>query len=278
MKFKDNELFNTLILNGVTYSSVIKDGVRYGDWVSITVEPETKAVLDFAESNNYTPPSSIRRFDNFIKDLKSNNLFTKFDTFYLFAGDAEANFKMINIVQPAKHFATQHGGLEWSKEGVKGNGTNAYIDTNYNATTDGVKFKLNDAHFGGYVFDFDATQVGAYSNPLCGVLTLDLQAIYITNSIHNYINSARLGGSINASFKKTATLNRDNSNSHYALSGNGKQEQAVASTTLTNDKTVILRRRNHFSTVHLSTFHQGAALTLVENNKLNEILERYVSS
>lgn len=278
MLYKDGEFYNSFILDGVTYSSVIKDGLRYGDLVEIPVEAETKAVLDFAKSKGYKLPTDIVKFDTYIKGLKDSGIWAKLDVLYLFAGDADVNFKMINLINPNKHFATPNGGLTWDKNGVKGNGTNAYIDTNYNAATNGVKFKLNNAHFGGYVFDFDASQSGIYSNPLCGVLTLDFQSLYLSNTSMHRINASNVGGSINAAFKKTVTLNRDNNNTHYALAGSGKQEQAVVSTSISSDKTTILRRRSVFSTVHLSTFHQGSALTLVENNNLNTLLENYASS
>ena len=51
--------------------------------------------------------------------------------------------------------ATANGGLAWSVDGADFNGTNAYIDTNFNPSVDGVNYTLNDASIGIFQYSFD---------------------------------------------------------------------------------------------------------------------------
>lgn len=109
-------------------------------------------LMDYAYSNNIeTPPTSNLRALNYLyKNLESEGL-DMFDLLYNFAYiDTAEQFKLLNLWNNRDYDATAYGGLMWSNEGVKGNGVNGYIDTNFNPSllVEGQKYQLNDVGVG----------------------------------------------------------------------------------------------------------------------------------
>lgn len=108
-------------------------------------------ILDYCDTNSITPPTDhrIEVIDDLIKDLKSVGIWNKLDVFYLFSGDSTTAFKLINLKYPSAHYATANGTLTWANDGVAGDGSTGWIDTNYISNTNGVKRKLGDASIFG---------------------------------------------------------------------------------------------------------------------------------
>lgn len=100
-----------------------------------------------------TKPSSahIQLIDKFVKTTKSI-LSNNADVFY-FGNINNSNDSFRNLVKNAHHGTIQGSGLVWDSYVGNTNplGT-GWVDTNYNPATQGVKYTLNDAGIGLYVF------------------------------------------------------------------------------------------------------------------------------
>jgi hypothetical protein len=120
-------------------------------------------VINYAVSQGYAKPDFdyLQKIDTYLISIES--VLNKLDLFYLFAGLADRQFKCINIVNPLKYEATENGSLTWSNSGVAGNGTDAYLDTNFQANLDtsgSQKYVLNGASRGFLISDFSETWSG----------------------------------------------------------------------------------------------------------------------
>jgi hypothetical protein len=115
-------------------------------------ETEYQAVLDYATAQGFAKPTTDQQLkqNQLLKDLKTAGIWAKLDTFAVFANNGGANFGLIDWKR-----LTTYTGINSptfvSNIGFNSNGTSSYIDLNYNASTAGVNYKLNDACFGAYV-------------------------------------------------------------------------------------------------------------------------------
>ncbi|WP_018629175.1 hypothetical protein [Niabella aurantiaca] len=112
----------------------------------------TQAVLSYATGQGYTLPSDLGAYDAHIRGVEV--VLAKLDLYYILCGDGGTGFKLINVVKPGTYNGTGLGGLTWLSGGVQGNGTNAYVNTNFNPSLlpAGQKYQLNDAVHGGVVY------------------------------------------------------------------------------------------------------------------------------
>lgn len=138
-------------------------------WMSAGYDPDFQNILTRAAGLGYTLPSAaILSAMNtyFIADktfIQSNNIF------YIFAnGGAAQNFALLNWAENSNTFNADYPtSITYGLTGVAGNGTDQYISTNWNPSTNGgVKYTQNSAARGCYV---EAT--GAVTNLIDGVLT-----------------------------------------------------------------------------------------------------------
>src|SRR5574343_1234161 len=93
----------------------------------------------------------INTFVLMVKDsLSITNLSDKFDVIYLLANEtSEAGLK--NLVKRSSDATIGAETVTFTAdEGFAGDGVGGYINTNYNANSDGVNYTLNDASFGIY--------------------------------------------------------------------------------------------------------------------------------
>ena len=107
---------------------------------SSTVDADYQAVLDYATAQSIALPDAAQQsIDNqLLIDYKATGAWVKDDCFMKFTGTASAAFKLIDWKRLISMVA--YGSLTWSDTGAKGNGANAYIDTNYIAETTGNKW------------------------------------------------------------------------------------------------------------------------------------------
>lgn len=112
----------------------------------------TQAIFDYANERYYQLPTKRLAYDDYIRGLVKEGLFDKLDLHYIFSGDGDINFKLLNIINPGTYNGTAYGGLEWSNEGMKGNGVNGYIATGMDLSrVDLHKYQLNDAFRGAII-------------------------------------------------------------------------------------------------------------------------------
>lgn len=136
------------------------------------MDADYKAILDYATTQGYTLPSASQQLlqEQLIIDLKDAGIWSKLDTFAVFATDGDSDFALIDWKRLTQYTAFNSPTFT-SNQGFKGNGTSSYVNTNYNPTINGVNFSQNSASIGGYQFnsstdvncDFGALQTTPFS-------------------------------------------------------------------------------------------------------------------
>jgi hypothetical protein len=125
---------------------------------------EYSAVLARGTALGYTLPSASvqAKQDTFLAALKSAGVWDKLDVFYCFAQDGSKEFATLNWKSPSANQCTLVNSPTWtSNVGFKSDGATSYIDTNFNASTQGVQFTNNSA--GEFAY-----QIGALFGTLFG--------------------------------------------------------------------------------------------------------------
>jgi hypothetical protein len=121
------------------------------------MDADYKAILDYATTQGYTLPSASQQLlqEQLLIDLKDAGIWSKLDTFAVFATDGDSDFALIDWKRLTDYTAVNSPTFT-TNVGFQGNGTSSYIDSNYNASTSGVNYLQNDWSFGWYMATRDA--------------------------------------------------------------------------------------------------------------------------
>lgn len=102
-----------------------------------------------------TKPSDARKtlINDLIEGLKTDGIWAGLDCFWMMAchindnGEAQINWKNPGTFDCTNVHATAYE----VDRGYTGDGANDYLNTNYNPSTDGINYSLDDASFGAYI-------------------------------------------------------------------------------------------------------------------------------
>jgi len=147
--------------------------------------PETKAYLQqltILPSIQY-----IIAVNTLIRQLKIDGNWALLDRFWVFATEQQQNAR-VSLVNPTSTNITEVNTPTWTKNsGYTGNGTSSYLNTNFNAFSQGINYTLNNSCFGIY-----ATSVvnsnganGSYIASASTAIALYLNESNITYSYSN---------------------------------------------------------------------------------------------
>jgi hypothetical protein len=115
-------------------------------------DPDYQAILDYATTQGYTLPSAGQQAlqNQLVVDLKAAGIWSKLDTFAVFATDGNSDFALIDWKRLSQYTAVNSPTFT-TNEGFAGDNVSAYIDSNYNPSTSGVNYTLDNASFGYYM-------------------------------------------------------------------------------------------------------------------------------
>jgi len=124
----------------------------------VVFDADYQAVLDYATTQGYTLPSSGQQTlqNQLVVDLKDGGIWSKLDTFAVFATDGDSDFALIDWKRVTDYTAINSPTFT-TNVGFQGNGTSSYIDSNYNASTSGVNYLTGNYSFGWYMDTIDAS-------------------------------------------------------------------------------------------------------------------------
>ena len=125
---------------------------------SRVLDHDYRAVLNHARSLGYTlPTSSLQQMQSqFMRSLKYGGAWVKLDAYWMYANNGSQEFSTINWKNPSVHQVTIVNSTTWARNvGFTGNGTDMYVDTNYNPSTQGVNYTQNNA--GRFMWAFSST-------------------------------------------------------------------------------------------------------------------------
>lgn len=113
------------------------------------IDADYKAILDRGTALGYSLPTSAQQQtqNQLLLALKLVGVWTKMDVLYVFCNDGGQNFATLNWKAPSSFQATLVNSPTFTTNvGFQGNGTSAYLNTNFNPFTSGVTYTLNNAH------------------------------------------------------------------------------------------------------------------------------------
>lgn len=111
-------------------------GLGLGLFQGSSFDASYQAVLNYATSLGYTLPSSAQQVkqNKLLVDLKSGGIWSKLDTFRVYATDGSASFALIDWKRLALCTAVNSPTFT-TNQGYSFNGTSSYIDSNFNPNT-----------------------------------------------------------------------------------------------------------------------------------------------
>lgn len=164
----------------------IRIGIGLDVWNTrgVPFSAQYQAVLTEATAQGYTLPSPAQQAkQNTLMDtLISSGVFAKLDLILVFANDGSKEFACINWKNPSGTKASLVNSPTFTTNlGFNSNGSSSYIDTNFNAATQGVNFTNNNA--GEFAY-----QVGALFGPVFGTMSGPGDGLVMSDVVNQRLN------------------------------------------------------------------------------------------
>jgi hypothetical protein len=240
-----------------------------------TFDADYQAVLDYATTQGYTLPSAGQRTlqNQLVVDLKAGGIWSKLDTFAVFATDGDSDYALIDWKRLSDYTAFNSPTFT-TNEGFTGNGTSSYINTNWNPNTQGVNYTQNDACFGGW-------RLNNINNPASRFMgaTITISMRDDNNVVHRINGSGNASSSLNGAGIGLRVLNRTNSTDIQMIVDNTLQTSTQTSVTPPSSNLHLLSRGDgsSFSLSQIATALAGANL-VTESTDLYNALNTYITS
>jgi hypothetical protein len=242
-------------------------------------DADYQGILTYATTQGYTLPSAGQQIlqNQLVLDLKTGGIWTKLDTFAVFATDGNSDFALIDWKRLSQ-FTAVNSPTFTTNVGFSGNSTSAYVNTNFNPSTSGVNYTLNNA---SRIMYGDFPSDSGYPESAAGGLdNLTRSSNNNTRQRINQGSSNVLAGPANWTGNNIfKSLNRT-SLTNIEMFGNLTQTSTTAtSTSISNNNQWLLAGNSAFSTSAniFKIYGMGASL-VSENTDLYNALNTYITS
>lgn len=191
----------------------VRIGIGLDVWNTrgVPFSTQYQAVLTEATAQGYTLPSPAQQTkqNTLMAALVSSGVFAKVDVLFVFANDGSKEFGCINWKNPTGAKANPISSPTFTTNlGFNSNGSSSYIDTNFNAATQGVNFTNNNA--GEFAYQLGALfgpVFGTMSGPGDGVLMADATNQRLNMSGTNLTATADMSGNGFKLINRTSSTN-----------------------------------------------------------------------
>lgn len=161
-------------------------------------DPDYQAVLNYATSLGYTLPSAAQQIkqNQLMLSLKAAGVWSKLDTFAVFANDGSSNFGLIDWKRLSLYTAVNSPTFT-SNVGFQGNGTSSYINSNFNTALGATR--QNNASMGAR-YSIPATYI-AFHNEVRSNITQSAganTALYNSSSVTHTPSSWNISSGCNS--------------------------------------------------------------------------------
>lgn len=243
-------------------------------------DADYQAVLDYATTQGYTLPSASQQLlqEQLVKDLKAAGVWSKLDTFYVFATNGDSDFASINWKNPNSFECDEVNSPTFTtNQGFSGNGTSSYLDTNYNPFQNSVNYQVYDASIGLYVYNSIDQETVGYIGSSANIILRNSSStnpskLQRINESTSFTTGLAFGGT------GLFTINRTSETQKYAYNGTTEYSQSTSGGSLDDFNIGILQRELAlFSRSTFSIFHMGSNIR-VEQNDYYTAINLYMSS
>lgn len=223
-------------------------------------DADYQAVLDYATTQTYTLPSESQQAlqNQLVVDLKSAGVWSKLDTFYVFATDGDSDFASINWKDPNSFEITEVNSPTFTTNlGYSSDGVSAHLNTNFNLSTDGTNY--NQDNLGLFIGFPVLSNSTVSSNYAYGINT----GVYLNRRIDS--NSAGAGNRIwaNSTARIDITNTFKTDNTMYFVNRTSSTSINYRNTILSTSTTETATISNNSTTLVNSNFFLLGAPTVV---------------
>lgn len=245
--------------------------------VGFAYDSDYQAILDRGTALGFTLPSDEEKLiqNQLMIDLKAAGAYTKADLILVPATTSSSDFGRIDWKNTTRLATLFNAPTFISGKGLQGNGSSAYIDTNFNPVTDGVNYTQNNAS--RYIFMDTASGTGA----LDGRSAASINNMARTSSSNQRINQSTtplVGGS----FDFTATrgmksIHRTSSTNVELFNDTTQGSRTAISASMTSSNQLILRSGSGYG-AHTISFYMNGASMVAENTAIVNAVNTYLNS
>jgi len=240
------------------------------------MDADYAAILSYATTQGYTLPSASQQAlqNQLVVDLKAAGVWSKLDTFAVFATDGDSDFALIDWIRLSQYTAVNSPTFT-SNQGFKGNGTSSYLNTLYNPDTSGVNFNRNNASI--YIYVKTAATVGtfkvlaSYGLGNLGICNESNVRQRLNQSTNNLPTAVDLGGT------GIKAINRANSLGTELFNITTQSSRTIASEPVFSENTLLFVGAGLYSNAEASMFAMGSSL-ISENTDFVNAFDNYISS
>lgn len=266
-----------------TYSGGTQDtfNVIQVPYVVKSYDVDYQAVLDYASTNSYILPTIAQRDlqNQLMLDFKDGGFWSEFDTFGMFATDGDSDFALIDWKRLTNYSAVNSPNFI-PNSGFEGNGTSAYIDTNYNPTLHGVNYTQNSAGFSAKIFKLDGANRYLIGTASSSPPDPRLRVVGTTFLFENQFNSDFISQNQGLLTDVIANVHNDRNGVGMVYQvGNSIGNVANNSTTgIPNNNIWILRITTQYSFAGVSYFLARSGYDQARKNAFNSIMNNYLNA
>lgn len=234
--------------------------------------PETVALFAKATAEGFDLPSAGCKaaINADIVERKAAGIWTNVDRLFYHANDSGSiNFGRINAQDPSRDLATIHGGItNANKEGIKGNGTDGYFDTQFAPSSDTSKYVIADAHALIYIYSSNG---GRFLGGSIGSLLFAA-----SNGTAQRLNGGNLSSAVNFGTVGTVGMSRVDGTDIDIMIAGTLSTQVNSATNLPSGDITVLKQGSSYSPSGISITQIGQGLTTTQMAAVNTINAAYM--
>lgn len=215
---------------------------------------EYNTILTRATALGYTLPSASQQIkqNDLITAMKASGAWDSLDAFWVMATDGSSDFATLNWKNPLLYQLVFTNSVFTPNKGFKPNGTDGFGETNFNPSTNGVNYTLNNASRVLHV-----TTAPTVGNRMEGFKTSTTsRSLYLNSTLHT-IN----GGVISATVDLTGTtvkgIFRSTGTNVKFINDTTETDVTATVTALANETFVLGRSSTVFSNTELGMYGLG---------------------
>lgn len=262
-----------------------------------TFDTDYQALLDYATTQTYVLPSSAQQIvqNQVVLDLKTEGAWIEYDVIYVPANDGSRQFGTLNWKDPTVFQLIENGTITWTSNiGFKTDGTTGYLNTTWDAQTNGVKYTFNDARAEIYIITQQPLTVSGNLYNLFGaekfsgdsnlrIRVDDTSNARLTVEINAVGSDFLNGAATDHTGLLTAIMKDDATNEQRLYKGTTLTVDAIETAQTfdhandiyigaLNDNGVVIR----FSSAEWGWFSLGSSMT-AKQSALNTIISNYIN-
>ena len=229
-----------------------------------------QAVLNYAITQGYTLPSASQRIlqNQLIIDLKAAGIWSKLDTFAVFATDGNSDFALIDWKRLTQYTAFNSPTFT-TNGGFTGNGTSSYISTNFIPSTQGINYTQNNAS--------RIVWISGTSMHIDGFASFTNAMLRQSTANHRINSSNLLNSAADLSADGWKSINRTSSTNVELFQATTQNSRTQTSTVYPSTAQWVLRNQSNYSTNNVKLYGMGASL-VSENTNFYNAVNTYLTS